>query len=597
MKFFLITFIVFFSQFKNSFSKDELLNIVITPSRFEEKIEKSNSFIKVITAEDIKKSTANNLPELLNTEANIGVASTGGPGSVSSYFIRGFAKKYLKVTVDGMNIADPTGTQTETYLQDISIGDIEKVEILKSPQGSMHGGEAAGGVIAITTFGGSYNETLISNKVEIGSYNTGLYSGSYSLGKKDYKLGVNLNIYHTDGFSAADEDQGNFENDAYNYGNVTIKSEKKFDDKKIQFVFRDSSSKYEYDKYDQTDNHDFTKTNIKSGLVKFNYVTGRDVSHSIGYNPTRVSRITSGSYDSDQSSFQHKLEYLVQKKIDEDSFLGFGIEHKNLKYKSGTSKAKRESNSVFFDSNFYLNNSSVLNFSLRNDKDQLYNEHNSYRVQYGYNFDANTKLKISKNTGYRPPSLYERDNLASGVSNLNPEKTSNSEIGVEFKSINKNLVLSGSFFRGTIKDKIDYSGGGYKQVSGKTLIKGYELSGESMLLSKLKNISSYTYTDSETESGLRSKLVPMHKFVNKLNYPFNDQINSNISLIYQEKAFDTNRVELPAFTLLNSSTQWKLNDNLYYNLKLINILNQKYQVNRNYGTSDLAVYFGVESKN
>ena len=36
----------------------------------------------------------------------------------------------LKVTVDGLDISDPTGTQSETYLQDISIGDIKKIEIL-----------------------------------------------------------------------------------------------------------------------------------------------------------------------------------------------------------------------------------------------------------------------------------------------------------------------------------------------------------------------------------------------------------------------------------------------------------------------------------
>ena len=65
----------------------------------------------------------------MKTESSIGISSTGGIGSIPSYFLRGFPKKYLKVTVDGMNIADHTATQAETYLQNITLDNIQKIEI------------------------------------------------------------------------------------------------------------------------------------------------------------------------------------------------------------------------------------------------------------------------------------------------------------------------------------------------------------------------------------------------------------------------------------------------------------------------------------
>ena len=165
-------------------SDDDLLKVVITPTRFEQKISNTNSFVTVITEEEIKNSSASSLLEVLNTQTSLGIATTGGAGSVASYFLRGYAKKYLKVTVDGMNIADPTGTQSETYLQDIPLGNIKKIEILKSPQGSIHGGEAGGGVIAITTKEPKYNSKQFSQKFEVGSDNS-IYSGTYiSSGKK-----------------------------------------------------------------------------------------------------------------------------------------------------------------------------------------------------------------------------------------------------------------------------------------------------------------------------------------------------------------------------------------------------------------------------
>ena len=88
----------------------------------------------------------------------------------------------------------------------------------------------------------------------------------------------------------------------------------------------------------------------------------------------------------------------------------------------------------------------------------------------------------------------------------------------------------------------------------------------------------------------------MHKFSSDLSYTFNDFVNGGLYLIYQEKAFDTSGVELPSFTLLGSSINYKVNENLNSHIKFNNILNQDYQVNRNYGTPDFNVLAGVESK-
>ena len=140
-------FCFFISQ--NALSNDRLLNVVVTPSKFDQKIDQTNSFIEIITEDDIKRSSASTITDLLKTNSSLGVASTGGPGSIPSYFLRGFAKKYLKVTVDGLDISDPTATQSETYLQNISLGNIKQIEILKSPQGSIHGGQAGGGVMLL----------------------------------------------------------------------------------------------------------------------------------------------------------------------------------------------------------------------------------------------------------------------------------------------------------------------------------------------------------------------------------------------------------------------------------------------------------------
>jgi len=604
----LLFFLYFLFSYQSALSyqnsEDKIPRIVITPSKIVQDINKTNSFIDVITEADIRKSGASNVVDLLNENSSLGIASTGGIGSKPSYFLRGYAKKYLKVTVDGLDISDPTGTQSETYLQDISIGDIKKIEILKSAQGSIHGSQAAGGVISITTKDGLFNKTELTQKLEFGSNNS-VYTGTYySHGKENYKFSTNVNIYHSDGISSGNVNGNNEEKDAYNYGNITLKGKAKSDKGTVSFVFRDASSKYEYDSYDQSDNHDFSKSNSQSGSIKFEFVTGNNFEHSVTHNPTRINRRTAGSYSSDQSSKKHTTEYLIQRKINDKHFIGIGAEYNNIKYKTSGVREKRESHSLFIQNQFQISEKSSIDFSLRRDEDQLYNHHDSYRLQFGYDISKFLKIKLSNATGYRPPSLYEGNNLRGGVTILKPEETKNSELGLDYKNYDKNFSFSSSYFVGEIDNEIAYYYGGwgdpengYYQGVGKTQIKGYELITKKFFDEKFMISSSYTFTDIDKNSSSSPKgaLVPMHKLKANLSYGINDLLNTNFSLIYQEKAYDTNMNELPAFTLLNSTINYDINENLLYYFKFNNILDQNYQVNRNYGIQRFSMFAGIES--
>ena len=67
------------------------------------------------------------------------------------------------------------------------------------------------------------------------------------------------------------------------------------------------------------------------------------------------------------------------------------------------------------------------------------------------------KLKISKGTGYRPPSLYEGNNLANGVDKLSPEETSNSELVLIIKVL-QFLDYLGHTLKVELKIKLIMSG-------------------------------------------------------------------------------------------------------------------------------------------
>jgi len=73
----------------------------------------------------------------------------GGPGGLTSVFIRGANSNQTKVFIDGIDATDPaTGTFN---FEHILTWDIERVEVVRGPQGGLYGADAIGGVINIIT--------------------------------------------------------------------------------------------------------------------------------------------------------------------------------------------------------------------------------------------------------------------------------------------------------------------------------------------------------------------------------------------------------------------------------------------------------------
>ena len=199
----------------------KIKEVVVTATRYEEKVSSVPANVTIITEEDIKRSTAQNIPDILRTEAGIQVNDITGNHRNMTVDIRGFgetAPLNTLVLVDGMraNQADLSGTD---WTQ-ISLSRVKKIEIIRGGQGSvLYGDNAAGGVINIITkegdvlkAGGSVAygsyDTFKSNVFFSGNSNSLSYSltGSY-LSSDGYRtnsnteakdFGVNLNYYIND---------------------------------------------------------------------------------------------------------------------------------------------------------------------------------------------------------------------------------------------------------------------------------------------------------------------------------------------------------------------------------------------------------------
>lgn len=131
----------------------ELLGIeVTTAGKIPEEAIAVPAAVHVITQDDIRRSGATSIPEILRLAPGLQVARiNGGTWAVG---IRGFADRLARsilVLIDGRAVYSPLFAGTYWESQDTFIGDIDRIEIIRGPGGTLWGANAVNGIINIIT--------------------------------------------------------------------------------------------------------------------------------------------------------------------------------------------------------------------------------------------------------------------------------------------------------------------------------------------------------------------------------------------------------------------------------------------------------------
>ncbi len=134
-------------------SLEELMDIKVTSvAKKEQKLSQAAAAIHVITQEDIRRSGMNSIPELLRTVPGLQVAkfdSNTWAISARGFNFR-FASKLL-VLIDGRSIYTPVFSGINWDDHDLPLEDIERIEVIRGPGGTLWGANAVNGVINIIT--------------------------------------------------------------------------------------------------------------------------------------------------------------------------------------------------------------------------------------------------------------------------------------------------------------------------------------------------------------------------------------------------------------------------------------------------------------
>jgi len=177
-----------------SLSLEELGNIQITSvSKKPERLSDAAASVFVITAEDIRRSGARDIPEALRLAPNLQVAEASAVGyAISARGMNGSnnsAPNKLLVLIDGRSVYSPLFSGVFWDAQDLMLEDVERIEVISGPGGTLWGVNAVNGVINIITRSAKDTHgTLVAGSVGNNGSDGGVRYGGTLGANGDYRV-------------------------------------------------------------------------------------------------------------------------------------------------------------------------------------------------------------------------------------------------------------------------------------------------------------------------------------------------------------------------------------------------------------------------
>lgn len=136
-----------------SLNIEDLMNIeIVSSAKKAESLRLTASAAYVITQDDIRRSGATSIPELLRMAPGLHVGRLdNSTWAISSRGFNGrFANKLL-VLIDGRSVYSPLFSGVHWDVQDLLLEDVERIEIIRGPGAALWGANAVNGVINVIT--------------------------------------------------------------------------------------------------------------------------------------------------------------------------------------------------------------------------------------------------------------------------------------------------------------------------------------------------------------------------------------------------------------------------------------------------------------
>lgn len=595
--------------------------VVISASHIETEKDSVPPSISIITREDILKSNIRDISKLLNMIAGITIVRSGAPGQTSHMYIRGARPSHTAVMMNGVLINDPSSVDNSFDFNNISMGEIQRIEIIKSAHGSINGSSAMGGIINIIPREFEDKNALdLSAEASIKSTRGSHQNIFASYRNKFFNISLNFgNEFQREVYASDPDLELNDCPDPFNRTYASLHNTIKYNNITNSIFLRYSYARSNIDSFggDYGNDPNYLARNRYYSLINNLKMDTDNISLRYSLGIIRTKR----EYNNEPDEFSADLvesnyngynfrNYLSLKVY--DSFI-MGMEYNQNRmsydyfsdgdwgpYHDILETQVQRYNSYFIEYNYSGDNYGIVSGLRYDDYEQ--NDKMTYRITPFYRF-RNTSFYANLSTGFKVPSLYE---LYSPYGN--PELENETAISYELSVLQKfpemNLEFSVSYFHNKYENLIDFDSYLWQYYNvGKSKSEGIEFSldythNQNFQLKFMSEILSAKNTITG-EFLLRRPRYKHGLIVNSiLPYDFNlwteiSLISRRDDIVYDEN-YEPARTSLDSYYNINLSLSRNFTDKLQAYLRIDNLLDENYHYIKGYARSTRIIYLGMK---
>jgi vitamin B12 transporter len=613
--------------------------LLTTPNLTPTELSQTGSSVSVITAEQIAQRKQIMVAEVLRGLPGVQVVQNGGPGGTTSVFLRGSASEQTKVLLDGIPINDPTSPGRGFDFSNMTVDNIERIEVIRGPQSTLYGSDAIGGVInIITKKGQGPMSTRVSSQG--GAFGTQQYTGNVSGGDEYRYYSIGASYLATDGISAADMRlPGNTEPDGFRLGTLSSRvgwtPTDRFD---VDFVLRFNRSTTQIDNGGgPTDNITTFNDDPLAKTLTSQVYTRTAIRHMtiddfweqrISYNTVDEDRQTKDAFSFFEPIFgpspvQHFagttqfIDWRHNIFLHETNTVTFGTVYQQENLLGDAPRGLRDT-AFYAQDQIKLWDRWFTTLGVRNDAYSVAGPATTYRATSLYRFQrTQTALRGSIGSGFKAPTIFQLFAPTFGNTSLRPERSEGWDIGVEQPMADGKLVVGAAYFQNTYQDLINtpFTGvtfgfanfGPYTNID-RAFAAGTELSAAWNPTPVTTVTLSYTNLDARNlVTGRRLLRRPSDQLnVNWNRKLLNNRANLNFNTLYVSGRADEDfngppdpvtgggtPVTLPSYIVVNVAGSYDVNRNLQVFGRIDNLFDQRYEQVFGFGTMPISFYGGL----
>ncbi len=561
--------------------------IIITATRTAQTTDETLAPVTVITREEIQRSQADNLTELLAGNPGLDVTETGWYGQSSSYYIRGASSKHILVLVDGVPLGSATLGSTD--LVDIGLDHIERIEIVRGPRSSLYGSSAIGGVIQIFTIP-EKGKDQANIDIGYGSYNTRSLAADISDGDDNTRGRLAVSRLTTDGTNISTKN--NPDDDGYEVERVSASLQQHLSaHSSIDIALYQNRSTTDYDGYTTTSTYikEATQRSISTG-ANFSPLANWEMHLRASKSLDENDNYKDGALDGIFHTQRQQLSWQNDIALSDTSLFTLGMDKLTESIESQTTYAETERtvSGVFAEIQQNYANQDIL-ASLRRDDHGRLGRHTTGNLDWGYNLSDTLRLTAGYGTAFKAPTFndlyYPIQPWGEGNPDLEPENSVSYEIGMHGQHLIANWFVN--TFHTEIRDLIEWQciancGTGldiYKPFNvSQVQIDGLEAGLERRRDNREMKLSLTLLDARDKESDNKLQNRPDASLRLDLNQRNGNWRNSLTLLAQTARYADSdNSRKLDAYATVDLRTNYALNKHWHIRGKVRNLFDKEYQ--------------------